>query len=143
MNSVNPPGFNNIQFNNANTPNYLGGDSRQFTCADLGTQLVELWSIDKAGNADFCETYVLIQDNAGVCGNNATIAGALATEEAEGVQDATVELEGMSNGLPMFGTIFSEVTGDYAFSSALPFGSDYTVTPTMELDPLNGVNTMT
>jgi hypothetical protein len=24
---------------------------------------------------------------------------------------------------------------------ALPFGSDYTVTPTMELDPLNGVNT--
>jgi hypothetical protein len=113
-----------------------------FTCADLGTQLVELWSIDKAGNADFCETYVLIQDNIGICNTtSATIAGALKTELTEGVQDATVEMEGVSNGLPQFGTVFSSVSGDYAFSSALPFGSDYTVTPTMELDPLNGVNT--
>jgi hypothetical protein len=112
-----------------------------FTCADLGTQLVELWSIDKAGNADFCETYILVQDNAGVCGTNATIAGALKTEEAEGLEDATVELEGVSNGIPMLSDVFSQVTGDYAFSNALPYGSNYTVTPTMELDPLNGVNT--
>jgi hypothetical protein len=117
--------------------------SVQFTCADIGTQLVELWAIDKAGNADFCETYVLIQDNTGVCGNGstATIAGTVATDLQEGVQDATVEMEGMANGLPQFGTVFSNTSGDYAFSNALPFGSDYTVTPTMELDPLNGVNT--
>jgi hypothetical protein len=38
-----------------------------FTCDELGTQLVELWSMDLAGNADYCETYVIVQDNAGIC----------------------------------------------------------------------------
>jgi hypothetical protein len=114
----------------------------QFTCADLGTQLVELWSIDKAGNADFCETYVIVQDNMGICNTTAaTVAGALETELSEGIQDATVELNGLSNGLPMFNEVFSNTSGQYFFSGALPFGSDYTVTPTSELDPLNGVNT--
>jgi hypothetical protein len=112
-----------------------------FTCADLGTQLVELWSIDLAGNADFCETYVLIQDNMGVCGPNATIAGVLATETAEGVQDATVELDGSSNGTPVLSAVFSNVSGDYLFSNALPYSGNATVTPTSEIDPLNGVNT--
>jgi hypothetical protein len=113
-----------------------------FTCADLGTQLVELWGLDLAGNADFCETYVLIQDNAGVCPNgNATIAGALKNEATQGVEDAEIELNGSSNGTPVLKEVFSNVTGTYAFSNALPIAANATVTPTLELDPLNGVNT--
>jgi hypothetical protein len=38
-----------------------------FSCSDLGTQFVELWAKDVAGNADYCQTYVLVQDYAGVC----------------------------------------------------------------------------
>jgi hypothetical protein len=42
---------------------------------------VELWAEDLAGNADFCETYVEVQDNLGVCSTaSATVAGVLATE---------------------------------------------------------------
>ncbi|MBK7869467.1 MAG: hypothetical protein IPJ74_01690 [Saprospiraceae bacterium] len=50
------------------------------TCADFnpsnggnpngvgGTVLVRLYAIDEAGNFDFCETYVLVQDNMfGLC----------------------------------------------------------------------------
>jgi hypothetical protein len=41
-----------------------------FLCPiDLGTQLVELWARDKAGNIHFCDTYVIVQDNVGICGN--------------------------------------------------------------------------
>jgi hypothetical protein len=113
-----------------------------FNCDDLGTQFVEVWSRDKAGNADYCETYIIIQDNAGVCtGTNATIAGTLKTEEVEGVEEANVELDGQANGAPLFGEVFSDVQGAYAFSNALPIGSDYTVTPTLDEDPLNGVTT--
>jgi hypothetical protein len=112
-----------------------------FTCADLGTQLVELWSIDKAGNADYCETYVLIQDNAGVCGTNATIAGALQNEEVEGIEDANVELDGSSNGTPVLSEVFSNPSGEYLFSNALPYSGNATVTPTLDIDHLNGVNT--
>jgi len=39
-----------------------------FDCTNLGTQSVELWARDADGNADFCETYVIVQDNAGHCG---------------------------------------------------------------------------
>jgi len=116
----------------------------QFTCADLGTQLVELWSIDKAGNADYCETYVLVQDNAGICGpvaGMATVAGALETETAQGVEDANIELNGSSNGTPVLSEVFSNVSGSYLFSNALPIAANATVTPIHDVDPLNGVNT--
>ncbi|MBK6995210.1 MAG: hypothetical protein IPH31_09875 [Lewinellaceae bacterium] len=34
-----------------------------FNCDELGAQIVELWAIDVAGNADYCETFIIIQDN--------------------------------------------------------------------------------
>jgi hypothetical protein len=53
-----------------------------FTCDELGTQLVELWSMDLAGNADYCETYVIVQDNMRYLHRvtTGTVAGALKTE---------------------------------------------------------------
>ncbi|MBK6929762.1 MAG: hypothetical protein IPH12_02480 [Saprospirales bacterium] len=113
-----------------------------FTCDELGTQLVELWSIDKADNADYCETYVIVQDNSNYCSNDyGTVAGALKTEVGNGLEDANVELEGSHPALPptsMFES--SGNTGDYLFAG-VPFLGDYTVTPTKDNDPLNGVST--
>lgn len=40
-----------------------------FDCAELGTQLVELWVRDRSGNTNFCETYVVVQDNLEACDN--------------------------------------------------------------------------
>lgn len=40
-----------------------------FFCTELGTQPVELWARDAFGNADYCETYIIVQDNMGVCGS--------------------------------------------------------------------------
>lgn len=48
-------------------------NSITYNCAEIGTQLVELWCRDASGNADHCETYVVVQDNFNVCpvgGNN-------------------------------------------------------------------------
>lgn len=39
----------------------------QFGCNDLGMQPVQLWAMDAAGNADYCETFVIVQDNQGGC----------------------------------------------------------------------------
>jgi hypothetical protein len=79
----------------------------------------------------------------GVCGTNANVSGALKTNTAqEGVENATVELNGTNPaGLPVFNTIFTPAAVSYLFSNALPVSSSATVTPTLELDPLNGVNT--
>ena len=43
------------------------GTSLQFTCDEIGTQLVEVWAKDAAGNTNYAETYVLVQDNDVLC----------------------------------------------------------------------------
>jgi len=40
----------------------------EFTCEELGQQEVEIWSRDLAGNWSYTAAYVIVQDNAGVCG---------------------------------------------------------------------------
>jgi hypothetical protein len=116
-----------------------------FTCADLGTQCVELWAIDAAGNADYCETFIIVQDNLGSCGSNPVpvIAGALKTETLEGVEEADVKLYGIQpNGMPApMVSDLSDNQGNFVFANALPVGSSYTVAPEKDDNPLNGVTT--
>jgi hypothetical protein len=38
-----------------------------FTCDEVGMQCVELWVIGLAGIADFCKTFILVQDNSNNC----------------------------------------------------------------------------
>jgi hypothetical protein len=104
-----------------------------FNCSELGTQCVELWSIDVAGNADYCETYVIVQDNLGNCGNGTTVnvAGALHTEDGEGVEEAFVDLMGSIQ--------LTENTGEYA--GTVPTGSTFVIAPEKDDNPLNGVTT--
>ncbi|MBK7938253.1 MAG: hypothetical protein IPJ82_14745 [Lewinellaceae bacterium] len=112
-----------------------------FTCAELGKKDVELWAEDLAGNADFCLTFVDVQDNNNNCvpsdPNNVTVAGALTTEMSEGVEEANVNLQ--SGTISKFA--LSDDQGMYVFPDAVPLGADYTVTPTKDDNPLNGVST--
>jgi hypothetical protein len=116
-----------------------------FDCTEVGSQCIELWAIDAAGNADYCETYLIVQDNLGGCGGTPSpvIAGALKTEFQEGVEEANVLLYGtLPSGLPA--TTVSDLTniaGGFMFINALPVGSDYTVVPEKDDNPLNGVTT--
>ena len=58
-----------------------------FTCADLGTNPVQLWVTDASGNQDFVDVDIIIQDNLGVCGNTMQprIAASLTTAGGMGV----------------------------------------------------------
>ena len=113
-----------------------------FNCSELGTQCVELWSIDLAGNADYCETYVIVQDNAGNCGvgNTVNVSGALKTEGNETIEEGIVTLDATLNAAPPV-TMFdmTDNNGTYAFNIAL--GSTVTVSPVKDDNPLNGVTT--
>jgi hypothetical protein len=124
-------------------PNGTPQTSVSFSCAELGTQLVEIWAQDQYGNADFCETYAIVQDNAGVCGQNVTVAGAINTENGSGVEETTVQLSSAAgNGLPDLEVFnWSDFTGTFNFNHVLPMASNYVVTPLKDNDPLNGVTT--
>ncbi|MBK7869797.1 MAG: hypothetical protein IPJ74_03465 [Saprospiraceae bacterium] len=120
------------------------------TCADFnpsnggnpngvgGTVLVRLYAIDEAGNFDFCETYVLVQDNmfnlCGVAGPG-TIAGLITTEENGPVEGVTVQLSGQASQVNT-----TNLQGSYAFTN-LQLGYDYSITPVKDNGYLNGVST--
>lgn len=116
-----------------------------FTCAEVGTQEVEIWGLDLAGNADFCVTYVIVQDNNGNCpsnGTNAAVAGYMKTEVQEGVENAYVDLQGQAVGIPPISMFrLSTEEGRFNFSNAIPMAGDYTLTPELDETPLNGVST--
>jgi len=114
-----------------------------FTCAELGTQCVELWSIDAAGNADYCETYVIVQDNLGNCpGNNINVAGALKTEMTDGVEEAVVNIDGTSTFAPPYSYFdLSDQDGIYQVMNNVPLDATFTIAPEKDDNPLNGVTT--
>lgn len=87
-----------------------------FNCNQLGVQPVELWSRDAAGNADYCETYVIVQDNA----NNCNGGGSGGNEPP-----IVVCLNGLSVGLQASGTVSVSATSllQTAYDNHTPFTS--------------------
>ncbi len=108
-----------------------------FDCQSIGTKTVTLTVTDQSGNSAFCQTNVVVQDNFNVCstGNLATIAGKLARQNGDPLSGKLVGLSGgISNAMQ------TNVDGTYAFPN-LPLGQDYTLTPSYNTKPLNGVTT--
>ena len=105
----------------------------------VGTVILEVWVEDEAGNADYCTTYAILQDPNGICTPDASrmIAGDIATEQEEMVEDVMVNVAG-NNGVNT--ALPTGQNGHYAFPN-MAQSADYTVTPEKDHGPLNGVST--
>ncbi len=116
----------------------VNDQSLTFTCAEFGTQIVEIWVTDENGNQDFCQTYVIVQDNNNVCqtSQNAEISGYIETEEADLVENVDVEIMN-ANALPYT----TAADGQFAFPSVF-LNNNYTIQPKKDINPLNGVTTL-
>jgi hypothetical protein len=120
--------------------------SLQFLCWDLGTQLIELWAKDKAGNTSFCDALVIIQDNvSSCCFPTNIVSGSIVTEDLNGIEDVEVFAEDgqLIPSLPFYyGSIFTHTTGSYYMQIGQSTNSEIVrIRPILDLDPLNGVNT--
>ncbi len=120
-----------------------------FTCAEVGTQCVELWAKDAVGNADFCETYVIIQDNLGNCGGgNMSISTCLESWcNNTPIQEAAVFIDGTVNFAPPFSffTQMNVINADgclLAPSMNIPFSSTFVIAPEKDGFPTNGVTVL-
>ncbi|MCG8330355.1 MAG: GEVED domain-containing protein, partial [Chitinophagales bacterium] len=122
--------------NRVGAPKNIDSTGIVLTCADLGTLVVEIWAWDAAGNSDFCETYINVQDNMGNCtGSSPAIAGAVETEYEALVEDVTISLSGQGTA-----SIQTGADGTYSFAGLVD-GYDYTIIPERDGDYLNGVST--
>ena len=107
-----------------------------FDCSNIGQNAVDVWVTDEAGNQDFCTTSVIVQDNMNACGGPlVNMLGAIADEDNGGVEEVMVELNGNMNSMA-----YTDSMGVFQFDD-IPTGQDYTITPQLDTDPLNGVTT--
>ena len=100
-----------------------------FDCNALGTQIVNVYVIDKAGNFDYCSTYALIQDNMEVCRRDSLsnapttlVAGTVLSRMGEQIENVSVAVNGEVQESMMTGT-------DGHFQFILPLNNDYTLVP--------------
>ncbi len=112
------------------------GDVLVFDCDNLGTNIVTVWAGDAAGNWDFCETYILVEDNEEACIPMAMISGVIHTELYEEVGNVEVMVNEDTAYLQM-----TAPDGMYMFPE-MPMGDSYQVVPKKDINAANGVTTM-
>ena len=109
-----------------------------FTCDDLGSTSVMVYFTDESGNQEFCETFLFIQDNGGVCGGfDGGITGFVRTQEGETLMEAEINLDAIQGGDDR--VLMTNSIGEYSFF-AVPFFSDYEITGFKNDDPSNGIS---
>ena len=108
-----------------------------FTCDDLGLQIpVQLYVMDQGGNLDFCQTFLIVQDNQNFCDPGATdvnVSGHIQTLLGAPVNLATTSISGAQSP-----PVTTAASGDFMFEN-LPLGGNFTLTPSKNTFPLNGV----
>ena len=108
-----------------------------FDCNRVGTNIVYIYVMDEEGNFDYAQTYVIVQDNMNACTNveaGGMVAGTIVNPQGENVESVNIQISGGAEQAMTTGA-----DGQYMFM--LEQGVDYTVTPTKDINPLNGVST--
>ena len=121
------------------TPN-VDSNYIDYDCSFIGSQTLRIYVTDEAGNQDFCETFILIQDNQNVCPDisGANISGSVHTETDDEVEHVQVSLRTPSSSI--FPSYMTGVDGYYNFAN-VPMNQDYKLTAHRNDVPLNGVST--
>ncbi|MCO6486286.1 MAG: T9SS type A sorting domain-containing protein [Saprospiraceae bacterium] len=116
-----------------------------FSCLDLPPLApdpiveVAVWVGDASGNWDFCVSTIIIQDDFNECKNlpsSSNLLVQIVNTDEYGVELADVEMTGS---LPISGLI-TDAEGK-AYLGLAPLDGDYTVSPSKNINPLNGVST--
>jgi hypothetical protein len=138
--SDNCTAFQNLVFSYSEN---LNEQELLFNCDDLGNNLtVTIFVTDEAGNQSTCSTSLQINDDENNCGGTPPavtpdIIGGIFTWESEPVGLTEIKL---GNPAIVAAAITTE-SGGYEFPDMV-YGSSYTVTPSKDINHLNGVTTI-
>jgi hypothetical protein len=113
-----------------------------FDCQDLGAQCVEIWAMDVAGNADYCQANILIKDGFSACSNifpyNVQVCQIFsACDSLSGIDEIQFNITVETPPDPPY----QYVTSGYCIKESFPVGSNVTITPVKDDNHLNGVTT--
>ena len=166
--TINAADFNRHSFDDCTASNYgtcgclsdlrfsfsenVNNNTRLLTCDDiqngsLDTIELQMWVTDESGNQDFCNTFIVLQDNADVCPDILpqvdtsyfNIAGLIATSDDKPIDDVKVKLTSDNQETIMYSNTSTE--GKFEFNS-LPDVNKYNLEASKEGDDLNGISTL-
>ncbi|MFY8012850.1 MAG: hypothetical protein ACOVRG_12790, partial [Saprospiraceae bacterium] len=104
-------------------------------CNDLGGIPVRVYFTSGAGKVSYCSVSIDVNDYNKICESLASIAGEVKTESKAPVEGAEMNLSGEMKMMKP-----TSLAGKYDLSN-LTAQKDYTVTPSLDKDYLNGVST--
>ncbi|MFN0175851.1 MAG: T9SS type A sorting domain-containing protein [Saprospiraceae bacterium] len=120
-----------------------------YTCDELGTQTIELWAKDLAGNADFCETYVIVQDFLGNCGAGDMLISTCIENWCNHGQlmEIAVHINGTSTFTPPYSYFAQNDSMDangclFGPGLNIPLSSTFVISPEKDDFPTNGVTVL-
>lgn len=107
-----------------------------FTCAELATQEVFIYTFDRADNFAYISAFTAIQDNKESClvRDRVNILGEVMNEKGERIEGVTMQVSG-----DMEMTEMTDISGQYLLD--LPKGKNYIIEPIKTINPLNGITT--
>ncbi|MCC6816825.1 MAG: T9SS type A sorting domain-containing protein [Saprospiraceae bacterium] len=111
-----------------------------FDCSNIGSNSVRVYVEDEAGNSDYCEAEIIIQDPNQVCGNapGLTIQGKVSNSKNQSMEKVSVFLE-RSN--PVGSALsYSNGQGVFNFKNVSP-SINYTIKVDKNTEFMNGVST--
>ena len=108
-------------------------------CSNIGVNKLRVYVRDEAGNLDYCEVSLDLQDPNHVCGtSNLGINGKITTTDNRSMKDVTVIME-RANPIGI-NQSYTDPQGGYSFSN-LTKGADYQIKASYNQNHINGVST--
>lgn len=111
-------------------------DTTFLCCDEPGQKDLEIWARDEIGNISSCSTFIVLDIQA-MCECDVFAVGRVATEENEGI--ANVEVNFASQTSSFNSSDSTDASGNYL--KFIPAGNDFIITPSKNINPLNGVTT--
>jgi len=102
-----------------------------FTCDDIGSQVLDVWVQDAAGNADFCKVIVNIQDNMGSCIPPGKPTGTIVTEFEKPLPGVNVWLRRQAANQPFNALEKTDASGRFS-GKMEPVNCNFSVIPVFD-----------
>lgn len=113
--------------------------SMLFDCSSIGKNLLRIYVIDQAGNSDYCEATLEIQDPNHVCPTGITVGGKIASLNNKGIKDAIVSWERTTPAGS--NSLYTDQNGNFSFLN-LTSGMNYAIKVEKNIEFTKGVTTL-
>lgn len=112
-----------------------------YNCDEIGTHEIELWAKDRLGNTAFCETNVVVKDDAGFCQTLPLICAQPCWGDTNMITDVRYKVVWVDTAQKLISLLLPVKPGGCGELDTLPPAPSFSLVPEKDTNALNGVST--